>query len=201
MTWLDGIRPAPPVNLVLKTISDDKNLYSMNWQFNDSTSTTDSIRYFALYSLPNKNAELLPSHFSELIPANQNSIKFGIPNPHQVNYYFALKSVSKLWNESVGSSNVVEVKLPEMNQLLQASDYFAKPVLFKYENGISRILLFTNMSEEIKISGVSDGETTTLLTETVSPGKNLLELDNDLSKYQSLKIAFESSRRDLELKL
>ncbi|MEW5841786.1 MAG: family 10 glycosylhydrolase [Bacteroidota bacterium] len=201
MTWLDGIRPAPPTNLVLKTISDDKNLYSMNWQFNDSTSTTDSIRYFALYSPPNKNAELLPSHFSELIPANQNSIKFGIPNPHQVNYYFALKSVSKLWNESVGSSNVVEVKLPEMNQLLQASDYFARPVLFKYENGASRILLFADKSEKIKISGVSDGETTTLLTETVSHGKNLLELDNDLAKYQSLKIAFESSRRELELKL
>lgn len=201
MAWLDNIRPAAPTNLVLRTIDTERNIYSLSWQKGDSTSSSDSIRYFALYSLPNKNAEVLPEHFSELIPANQNSIKFGIPNPHQVNYYFALKSVSKLWNESVTSSNIVEVKLPEMKQILMASDYFAKPVLFKYKNEKSRILLFAEKSEEIKISGVTDGAAKTLLTEVIEPGKNLLEVDDDLSNFHSLKIYFESSRRELELKL
>ncbi|MCL6097460.1 MAG: hypothetical protein M1391_02655, partial [Bacteroidetes bacterium] len=106
-----------------------------------------------------------------------------------------------LWNESVGSSNVVEVKLPEMSKLLQAGDYFAKPVLFKYENGKSRILFFADKSEEIKISGFTDGAAKTLLTEVIEPGKNLLEVDDDLSNFRSVKIYFESSRREVELKL
>jgi len=201
MAWLDNIKPAPPTNLALKMINTDRNLYSMSWQISGSTSTPDSIRYFVLYSLPDKNSELLPSHFSELIPANQNSIKFGIPHPHQVNYYFALKSVSKLWNESVAASNVVEIKLPGMDELLHTADYFKKPVLFRYENGKTKILLFADKSEEIKISGFTDGEIKTLLTETIEPGKNLLEMDNDLSNFQSLKIYFESSKREVELRL
>ncbi len=201
MPWLDNIRPAPPTNLVLKMIDADKKIYSMSWQINDSTSIPDSIRYFALYSLPNRNSEPLPSYFLELIPAGQNLIKFGIPNPYRVNYYFALKSVSKLWNESIVSSNVVEAKLPEMNQLLQAADYFAKPVLFKYEKRKSKILLFAEKNEEIRISGFIDGATETLLTEVVVPGKNLLEVDNDLSNYRYVKIYFVSSKREVELKL
>ena len=201
MVWLENINPAPPQNLVLTKLSKDRNLYSLNWQISDSSLTGDSIRYFALYSLPSKDAKLHADHFYDLIPAKQNAIKFGIENPLQVNYYFALKSVSKLWNESIGSSNVVEVKLPEMNQLLQAGDYFSKPVLFKYENGKSKILFFSPVQEEIKISGFTEPNSKTLLSEVIKPGKNVVELNEDLSGYQSLRIYFESSKREVELKL
>ncbi|MEK6552970.1 MAG: family 10 glycosylhydrolase, partial [Bacteroidota bacterium] len=110
MSWLDGIYPDPPTELNFKKSEINKNLFSLSWNFQKMKSQSDSVRYFALYSLPNSNSELLPDYLFDVIPADRTSVTLAIDRPRRVNYYYTLKSVSKLWNESIESSNVIEIK-------------------------------------------------------------------------------------------
>lgn len=201
MAWLDGIYPDPPTELNFKKSETNKNLFSLSWNFQIMKSQSDSVRYFALYSLPNSNSELLPDYLFDVIPADRTSVTLAIDRPRRVNYYYTLKSVSKLWNESIESSNVIEIKFPELNTLAQLDDVLAKPVLLKDQSGNSKILLFTKEKEKIEILGVKGKENEIILAENVLPGKNILSLGKNLSDYQSLKITFKLSNREVELKL
>ena len=201
MAWLDGIYPDPPTELNFKKNETNKNLFSLSWNFQLMKSQSDSVRYFALYSLPNSNSELLPDYLFDVIPADRTSVTLAIDRPRRVNYYYTLKSVSKLWNESIESSNVIEIKFPELNSLAQLNDVFAKPVLLKDQSGNSKILLFTKEKEKIEIFGARGKENEIILTENILPGKNILSLGRNLSGYRSLKINFRSSNREVELKL
>ena len=106
-----------------------------------------------------------------------------------------------MWNESIESSNVIEIKFPELNTLAQLDDVLAKPVLLKDQSGNFKILLFTKEKEKIEIFGVKGKENEIILVEIILPGKNILSLGKNLSGYQSLKITFKSSNREVELKL
>jgi hypothetical protein len=164
-------------------------------------SQNDSIRYFALYNLPNSNSELLADYLFDVIPADRSSVTLAIDKPKRVNYYFTLKSVSKLWNESIESSNVIKIKFPQLSALAQVDDILIKPVLIKEANHKSTVLLYSVEKEKIEITGMNGKVTEILLTGNVLPGKNVLSLRKDLSSYKSLKISFRSSRKEVELKL
>ncbi|MBI5729714.1 MAG: family 10 glycosylhydrolase [Ignavibacteriales bacterium] len=201
MSWLDGIYPDPPTELNFKKSEINKNLFSLSWNFQKMKSQSDSVRYFALYSLPNSNSELLPDYLFDVISADRTSVTLAIDRPRRVNYYYTLKSVSKLWNESIESSNVIEIKFSELSSLAQLDDILTKPVLLKDQSGNSNILLYTKEKEKIEIIGTKGKENEIILTENVLPGKNILSLGKNLSGYQSLKITFKSSNREVELKL
>lgn len=201
MSWLDGIYPDPPTELNFKKNETNKNLFSLSWNFQLMKSQSDSVRYFALYSLPNSNSELLPDYLFDVIPADRTSVTLAIDRPRRVNYYYTLKSVSKLWNESIESSNVIEIKFPELNSLAQLDDALTKPVLLKDQSGSSKILLFTKEKEKIEIIGTKGITNEIILSENILPGKNILSLGKNLSGYQSLKITFKLSNREVELKL
>ena len=201
MAWLDGIYPDPPTELNFKKSETNKNLFSLSWNFQIMKSQSDSVRYFALYRLPNSNSELLPDYLFDVIPADKTSVTLAIDKPRRINYYYTLKSVSKLWNESIESSNVIEIKFPELNLLAQLDDVLTKPVLLKDQLGNSKILLFTKEKEKIEIFGVKGKGEEIILTENVLPGKNILSLGKNLSGYQSLKINLKSSNKEVELKL
>lgn len=201
MVWLDGIYPDPPTELNFKKSEANKNLFSLNWNFQIMKSQSDSIRYFSLYSLPNPNSELLTDYLFDVIPADRTSVTLAIDRPRRINYYYTLKSVSKLWNESIESSNVIEIKIPELSSLAQLDDVLAKPILLKGQISNSKILLFTKEKEKIEVFGTYEKEKEIILTENVLPGKNILTLGKNLSNYQSLKITFKLSNRSVELKL
>src|SRR3989339_1322514 len=201
MSWLDGIYPDSPTELNFKRSETNKNLFSLSWNFQIMKSQSDSVRYFALYSLPNSNSELLPDYLFDVIPADRTSVTLAIDRPRRVNYYYTLKSVSKLWNESIESSNVIEIKFPELNTLAQLDDVPANPVLVKDQSGNSNILLYSKEKEKIEIFGAKGEENEIILSENVLPGKNILSFGKNLSGYQSLKITFRSSNRAVELKL
>jgi hypothetical protein len=201
MSWLDGIYPETPTNLSYRQNESKQNYFTLSWDSQKMESQNDSIRYFALYNLPNSNSELLADYLFDVIPADRSSVTLAIDKPKRVNYYFTLKSVSKLWNESIESSNVIKIKFPQLSALAQVDDILIKPVLIKEANHKSTVLLYSVEKEKIEITGMNGKVTEILLTGNVLPGKNVLSLRKDLSSYKSLKISFRSSRKEVELKL
>lgn len=201
MAWLDGIYPEAPTNLNYRQNESKQNYYSLSWNSEKMKSQSDSTGYFALYNLPNSNSELLTDYLFDVIPADRYSVTIAIDKPRRVNYYFTLKSVSKLWNESIESSNVIEIKFPRLNTLAQVDDMLGKPVLIKDADRRSNILLYSIEKEKIVITGLKGNVNKILLTENILPGKNILSLPKEVSGYQSLKISFKSSRKEMELKL
>jgi uncharacterized lipoprotein YddW (UPF0748 family) len=201
MAWLDGIYPEPPANLNYRKNESVQNLFSLSWDYQKMKSENDSIRYFALYNLPNSNSELLADYLFDVIPADRYSVTLAIDKPKRVNYYFTLKSVSKLWNESIESSNVIGIKFPQMITLAEVDDMLSKPVLIKEANRKSTILLYSKEKEKIEIIGTKENANDVLLTGNILPGKNVLSLGKDLSGYRSIKISFKSSHKEVELKL
>ncbi len=201
MSWLDGIYPASPVNLNFRKNKSNQNYFTLSWDSQKMKSLTDSIRYFALYNLPNSNSELLADYLFDVISSDRSSVTLAIDKPKRVNYYFTLKSVSKLWNESIESSNVIEIKFPQLSMLTQTDDMLIKPVLIKEVNHKSTVLLYSMEKEKIEITGMNGKVTKILLTWNVLPGKNILSLGKELSGYKSVVISFKSSRKEVELKL
>ncbi len=201
MAWLDGIYPEPPANLKYMKNESAQNLFSLSWDYQKMKSGNDSIRYFALYNLPNSNSELLADYLFDVIPADRYSVTLAIDKPKRVNYYFTLKSVSKLWNESIESSNVISIKFPQLIALAEVDNILSKPVLIKEVNRKSTILLYSKEKEKIEITGIKEKVNDILLSGNILPGKNVLSLGNDLSGYRSIKISFKSSHREVELKL
>ncbi len=201
MSWLDGIYPASPLNLNFRKNESNQNYFTLNWESPKSKTQNDSIRYFALYNLPNSNSELLADYLFDVIPANKFSVTLAIDKPKRVNYYFTLKSVSKLWNESIESSNVIKIIFPHLGTLAQADNMLSKPILIKESNGKSTVLLTSSEKEKIEITGIKGRTSDLILTEYVLPGKNILSLKKDLSGYKSVKISFKSSLKEVELRL
>jgi len=202
MAWLDGVYPQPPADLTIQKKDPNQNVFTLNWEINKENKSNDSTRYFALYNLPRANSELLQDYLFELIPADKSSISFVIDKPKRVNYYFTLKSVSKLWIESVEAANVVEIKFPELSSIAQCGFKSNKPVYVKGVNkNASTIILYSDEKEKIELIGDKGGTKDILLSENISQGINILSVKKDLSFYYSVKVLFKSSKKAVELKL
>jgi uncharacterized lipoprotein YddW (UPF0748 family) len=201
MAWLDGIYPDPPVNLRFKKNDSNPKLFGLNWEKEVARSQSDSIRYYALYSLPDQNSELLSDYLFDVIPADRYSITVAIDKPKRANYFFTLKSVSKLWNESVKSSNIIEIKIPQLTSLAKLDDLFDKPVLIKDSEQKAKIILYLKEKETIEIVGANETTNKILFAENIPSGKNILSLAADFSGYKSIKVIFKLSSKEYELKL
>jgi uncharacterized lipoprotein YddW (UPF0748 family) len=202
MSWLDGIYPQPPMDLTIQKKDPNQNVFTLNWEIKTEHLNNDSTRYFALYNLPNENSELLQDYLFELIPADKSSISFVIDKPKRVNYFFTLKSVSKLWIESIEAANVIEIKFPELSSIAQCDVKLNKPVYLKGNNkNISNILIYMNEKEKIELIGDKGGKKEILLSENLSQGKNILTVNKDLSIYKSVKVLYKLSKKEVELKL
>jgi len=203
MVWLDGIYPQPPVNLAIQKKNQNQNVFTLNWDIKKELTENDSTRYFALYNLPNANSEMLQDYLFELIPADKSSISFVIDKPKRVKYYFTLKSVSKLWVESIEAAKVVEIKFPELSSITQCNIVkFNKPVYVKGINkNNSNIILYLEEKEKIELIGDKGGIKELLLSENIPQGMNILTIKKDLSVYNSVKVFYKSEKRMVELKL
>lgn len=197
MAWLDGIYPDSPHDLVCK--KENENKIRLDWDIKKSTSN-DSIRYYALYSLPHPNSEQLPDYLFDIIPADKSSIDLSI-KPKQVNYYFVIKSVSKLWNESIESSNIAQIKFDELLSLADFEDLNAKPILLKENLNEFKILLTSEINDSVKISGGTLTQNQIIKSAEVSAGKNIISLKSDLSNYNNILIKYVNSNKEYSLKL
>ena len=199
MVWLDGINPSAPTNLEYKIDRTNQNVITLNWDISNSKSK-DTVKYYALYNLPAADSQIKPDYLFDIISSDKSSVALAV-KPKKINYFFTLKSVSKLWNESVESSNTIEVKFNKMSSLANLDDWGQNPMLLKETDRSAKILLYSANEDTIEIVGDDGIKQQGLLTEELHKGKNIISLSADLSKFKLIKIIYESSKREVELKL
>jgi uncharacterized lipoprotein YddW (UPF0748 family) len=195
MVWLDGIYPESPQNLVCK--KENSGSISFKWEIKKSPAN-DSICYYALYNLPHPGSELLPDYLLDIIPADKSSITIAL-KPKRINYYFTLKSVSKLWNESIVSSNIAEIKIDELSSLADFDNVNTNPILLKENTKDYKILLPGIANDKIEISGTDGDQKNILVEKDIYPGINIISLSSDFSGSRSIKILYKYSHRTVEL--
>lgn len=200
MPWLDGLFPPAPQNLSI-AFDKEKNIYSLRWELPQIQSEKDSVSYVSIYNLAKKDSPTKTEYLFEVVPVNHNSLSIVIDKPKKVNYYFSLRSVNKIWNESVEVSNVAGVKIPLMNSISQLGYENEKPVLMKDTSGTTTIILQSNQNQQIKFWGKNENSYDLIKKETAIAGKNIFQIESNIVKYNSLKIILEKENSGFELKL
>lgn len=198
MPWMDGVFPAAPVNLSFHFDNENRSIFTLNWE-NRKTLDEDSVSYFALYNLPGVNGNFSAEHLFEIIPGSKTRIKLAIDEPRKINYYFALKSVNKVWNESKSGSNTVTVQMQSMKKLLEAIETPIKPLLIKDGNQ-AVILLMGKSKDIIEIYAVQNKSSKLLASRDIKVGQNIFLLE-DISSFKKLRILWIKSQKEAELSL
>lgn len=197
MAWLDGNLPTAPYNLTFVNSKNNPGIITLSWE-NKKGSVFDSTLYYALYNLPSSGSKTDPGYLLDIIESNKNSVSLGIKHPKKINYYFTLKSLNRLWNESLEASNVINIKFNDMAVFASMDDILQNPVLVKGTDASSKILLFSKKKERIKIS--SDDKSIEI-SKTIYPGKNVLFIPNALLGKKKILLIFENSKRKVELNM
>jgi uncharacterized lipoprotein YddW (UPF0748 family) len=198
MSWLGGTYPAPPSNLQVIVSDSGKGHYSFKWKITEKQSN-DSIAYYGIYSLPHPAAELLPDYLIDVIPAQQTSFSILIDKPDRINYYFTINSISKLWNESIESSNVVLLQSDQLRSVL-APPLEINPVLVKNDGNNFTLLIHSAINQGIKLIGVEGVYSEIILETEVKPGKNLFNIVTDITKYNALRLMYILDGKEVEVK-
>ncbi len=201
MAWLDGYKPKPPTNLNFEFITDKTGYLNLSWKLPSAGFKEDSIRYFSLYSLPFINSKATNDDLFEIISAERSSVTLGIKRPKRINYYFTLKSVTKLWNESTNYSNVITVTFPELNLLAAIDEVYANPVLVKDQNESVKVLLFIPTKELISISVVENESIKKLVEKEFEAGKNVISVPGVISPPVSIIVRYEKNGKEIKLQL
>jgi len=197
MSWLASIKTKAPYDLEYSF--GDKGVINLSWKISNHNSL-DSIRYFALYNLPHPAFELAQDYLFDVIPAEKTSLSMLINKPKKINYYFAMKSVSKLWDESSESSNVLQITIPELQRLSSMDRIDPKPILIKESSNNLKILIYSLVNETITIKGEIENQNENLLTAKLKKGKNIISIQADINKYNSLSIEYNSTGNSMKLR-
>ncbi|MCZ7602007.1 MAG: family 10 glycosylhydrolase [Melioribacteraceae bacterium] len=194
MPWIESSIPLEPADLMFNYDSFDASIVTLEWEKPTYSNQLDSTSYFALYSLPDRNAKPSGDTLFEIISSDKNSIKIAIDKPKRINYYFTLKSLNKLWNESINTSNMVEVTFRELSVVADMNKIYESPVLVKEKNETPKILLYSNKEDQIKIL---DSGGKIVKEANVFAGKNIISLNT--SDTESLIIQYVSSGKEVKL--
>lgn len=196
MAWIEADRPLAPLNLTFNYDSIDPNIITLDWQLPSNSNSLDSTSYFALYSLPNREAKISGDTLFEVVSADRTSLKLAIDKPKRINYYFTLKSLNKVWKESLESSNIVEVTFNELSLAADMNKIYNTPVLIKQKGEDLKVLLFSKEKDQITIL---DEQNKLIKESTVFPGKNILSLQFDSDELSNLSLTYKSSGRKIKL--
>ncbi len=177
MAWLDGSKPNPPSGLICQFIEGKQDFFNLSWKQPAETGSDDSLRYFSLYSIKSPVDKPTNEDLFEIISSSKNSVSLGIRRPRKVSYFFTLKSVTKLWNESLGNSNVVKVTFPEMIALSGIDELSSQPFILKEKEGSPKILLFSEAEGHITIYLKDRGTVKKIGESGVEAGKNVISVN------------------------
>lgn len=199
MAWKNVSTPAEPEELNASIIETDINKIVLSWNLPEKNIYAYNIKYVALFSLENKYDVLNSKNLFKLVPANISKLSFSISRPSKMNYFYAARSIDNLWNESEGYTNVVEITIPQLNTILKEISWKERPVLIKNDRTGNYILISSDISDDITISGTAENDTVRFVRNNrINQGLNILSLPEDLEDINQLAIEFkESGKRDL----
>lgn len=201
MAWLEGTRPNPPSNLNFDFVENKPGFVKLTWKLPETVESEDTLQYYSLYSIPSADVRPVSDDLFEIIGSDRNSVALGIKRPKKINYYFTLKSVTKLWNESTGSSNTITVKFPELYALASADEAYKNPMLIREKNELPKVLIYAPSNGEVKILSEKGGSVKELTEYSVETGKNIFALKADLTGVSALVIKYAESGKEIRIEL
>lgn len=194
------IYPAAPYNLTVK-LNNDRKYFSLMWTEGRIEGENDSVSYYSIYNLPKANNAISKEYLFDVVSAPRNNLALAIDKPKKVNYFFALKSVNKIWNESAEPTNTAKVQIPVLKELADLNKEFLKPVLIKESDKSALIVLESGERDQAEVFGGKGKVFSQITKEIISSGKNLIKIQLDLKNYDRIKIVFSKSQKEVELKL
>jgi uncharacterized lipoprotein YddW (UPF0748 family) len=196
----ENLEPLSPINLTYDLSDEAPQKVTLKWDLSDHSKNFQNADYYALYKLLLPDEELSEKNLYEIFKAEKNTITLHIETPKQLKYYFVLKSVDKFWNESIKSSNTIEVIFPSLLNFINKKTILSSPILIKNEKSY-KLLVSVENKEKIEVIGVNESIRKVLLQNTIKPGKNIFSIDNNLSTYKELYIKYKTSGREERLNL
>ncbi len=187
MAWIDTIKPNSPLNLNIEVIESEVPKLKLSWE-KPTSNQQNGVGYYALYRFLNKDESPSTDSFFEIIEADKTSVILVLEKPQHMKYYFALTAVDRLWNESDETSNYVEYKVPQLKYIDKDIYPPTNPILLKEKTGKVSLLIFSNIAEEIEVIGINSSEEKIVKKDSVSFGKNILSLPENLGEFEQLKI-------------
>lgn len=201
MPWLDGARPNPPSGLNYAFLEGKPGFVKLTWTLPERVDSDDTLQYYSLYSIPSPDSKPVNSDLFEIIGADRNNVTLGIKRPKKINYFFTLKSITKLWNESSASSNVITVTYPELSELASFDEPYRNPMIIREKNSSPKILLYMPAGDSVTVMVEEKGNIRTIAEKEVTAGKNLFSLNADISNADALVIKLNSAGKETRIDL
>lgn len=193
-------KPEPPYNLSYYINDSNQSMINLSWKLDDEY-FGNGAEYLALYKLDDPTENLKPENLQDVFSADKTKISIVIEKPKQVNYYFTLKSVDKLWNESDSTSNIVEVTIPALEDIAKQISYFDKPVLVKSSDNSYKLLLYSKITEQVYVIAGKGENKAQLIVDKIYPGKNIFSFKQNLVEFEYLEVVYTDSGNEIRLTL
>lgn len=197
MPWIKANLPEPPSNLHFELSGSFSSTIKLLWE--QSNNSINNTKYYSIYWLNNKTSEFNSTSLLDVISSNKQSISLPLHRPRKTINYFSVKSLNNLWYESENSSNICEVKIPQLYDFSESVKGTEKPSLVS-DNNNSILLLNVQSNEKIEIIGETDTESKALITQVIPRGTNYISLSN-INKYKLLKVNYLVQNKNFTLKL
>ena len=199
MPWIDGFNPRPPVNLAASVTGGVPVKINLSWQRPLFSVNGDSAVYFAIYNFDSPFPQFTSENLLDVISSSKNRVSLAIDRPKQVNYYFALKSLDKLWNESEHYSNIVEAKITSLENIAEKIKCPEQPLLVKDKRGSIHIIVFSDDFQNIDILMESSGEFKFSESLSLEKGVNIIALKDDKIEEKLIKFKYKLSGKEFIL--
>ena len=197
MPWIKLNLPNPPQNLNFQLSGSFNSNIKLFWEKPDEQ--PENVKYYSVYRLPDANSPFNSTTIYDIISCNKTSIQVPMHRPRTIKNLFAVKSLNSLFNESINSSNITEVTIPQLKNLSEAIKGTEKIVLLN-ENGDGVVILNVFENDTIELRGKRDQKTDLILSKKVIKGKNIISVKN-IDKYSSLSVNYLSAQKNYELRL
>lgn len=197
--WMKDVYPKPPLNLVADLIEAENGL-KLKWDIPDYTVLEEKAAYFSVYSLPSRNSEFDSNSILRILDAATDNLKLKLNFPKQSSYFFAVKSLNRIWNESKESTEIIEFKHPDISEIIERNKKPDKPVLFK-KNDTSYLLINLKQNDKVSVSLKKGNITKKIFSELLQFGVNIIPIKIKLVDIEFIEIYFDKQKISNTLKL
>ena len=196
MPWKAPRTPNAPYNITAVTDDTKTNKITISWLPPQTLPGGDVTEYYSIYKPDSKSERMNSENLFKIVQADKTSLSLAVPRPDRINYYFAVKSLDKFWNESIKSSGIKEVKIPSLKLVARQISLETNPVLLKNEGSIT-LVVQSGYKEELKVENESGRH----FFHSLKPGLNIFEIEASLNASTQLDLSFSQTGKKTSLKL
>ncbi len=191
--WIKIPGVAPPSNFNAEIINEMPMKIKLKWKVKTVNKFQSKPSYFSIFLVKGENENLV-----SMLPASKNSVTLTINNPTKLNYFFRIKTVDKLWNESK-KSLTLRVKNNFLTKEINFNLTGNSPALFSSKDNLV-IRLISNYKDNAVVTFYNNDKGKNRYRFWLESGENFLVVPNkDNTKVIELKLKKQGNTYKLHL--